>query len=239
MNSLEVCRQSEFADQGYLLLPKLLTTRECLKAAAGTSLNQAVQSPSWYKGGAATNPDLLLIGRNHRILSIVTQLLGPNVILWGADLIYRGPGSIHPWHSDAESAEGERFASFWIGLSGTSPETALRIVPKSHRFRRPVQRLATERHAARDELCDDTVSDWAKEFDSDSRIVNLELKNGDAVVFDGRIWHASRNQTGHRIRIALLLQYAAADVPVRIPVNYRDWPFRFEENRRPPCVVVA
>jgi mannose-6-phosphate isomerase-like protein (cupin superfamily) len=64
------------------------------------------------------------------------------------------------------------------------------------------------------------------------------VSDGDAVLFDGRIWHGSRNDLSDAPRAALLLQYAKADLPCRRPESF-DWPFRPNEATRPPAIVVS
>ena len=68
--------------------------------------------------------------------------------------------------------------------------------------------------------------------------MNLEMGDGEAVVFDGNLWHSSNNvSTG--TRHALLLQFATSDTMIRIPdLNYLDWPFFHFTLPRPPCLLL-
>jgi len=53
------------------------------------------------------------------------------------------------------------------------------------------------------------------------------------------LWHGSVNRRSGGTRRSLLLQYASAASPVRVPdYSHLDWPFRFEE-RKPPTVLVS
>jgi hypothetical protein len=66
----------------------------------------------------------------------------------------------------------------------------------------------------------------------------LEMTDGDALFFDGRLWHGSHNVSG-KARRALLLQYAPPDNPIRIPdLKFLDWPFKLLEAPRPPCLLL-
>jgi mannose-6-phosphate isomerase-like protein (cupin superfamily) len=60
------------------------------------------------------------------------------------------------------------------------------------------------------------------------------------MIFDGRIWHTGRNDADDGTRTALLLQYAAADMALRMPAteDYR-WPFKFGATGRLPAVLVG
>lgn len=120
-----------------------------------------------------------------------------------------------------------------------NPETSLKLIPGSHRFGAPIQQLAKENEVAREAITDEVITEWAKTYDPPSRIEQTELANGDAIIFDGQIWHGSNNPTFARFRISLLLQYARADVAVRIPDNDHSWPWEYRGNRKPVCLVVS
>jgi quercetin dioxygenase-like cupin family protein len=65
------------------------------------------------------------------------------------------------------------------------------------------------------------------------------MTDGEAILYDGGLWHASHNSRREGRRLALLLQYAAADTAVSIPdFSNPGWPFRFTEMR-PPTIVVS
>ena len=98
--------------------------------------------------------------------------------------------------------------------------------------------MAHEHGARRGEISSETVLGWAREYDADSALVQPDVQDGEALLFDGRIWHCSHNTRATGERVALLLQYAAADAPVRMPdLTQLEWPFRFLETR-PPAIVV-
>ena len=76
---------------------------------------------------------------------------------------------------------------------------------------------------------DDMVAGWAKDLDAKAGLVQLDMTDGDALVFDGRLWHSGPNDRRHGARTALLLQYAAAETPVAVPdFAQLEWPFRFK-----------
>jgi uncharacterized cupin superfamily protein len=54
------------------------------------------------------------------------------------------------------------------------------------------------------------------------------------------MWHASRNDDVVGTRIALLLQYAAADTPIPMPdlAEYR-WPLKYRSSPRVPAILVS
>ncbi len=65
------------------------------------------------------------------------------------------------------------------------------------------------------------------------------MTDGDGIFFDGRLWHGTDNRSRSGERLALVLQFAGAGLPVRIP----DWseldrPFRLRDEPRPPVILV-
>src|SRR5690606_32276409 len=80
--------------------------------------------------------------------------------------------------------------------------------------------------AARAATHNDTILSWARERDPKALLIQPDMGDGDALFFDGRLWHGSAN-SGSRKRTALLLQYATAGTPVPIQeFGSSDWPFR-------------
>jgi mannose-6-phosphate isomerase-like protein (cupin superfamily) len=175
------------------------------------------------------------------VVSLLTRILGDDVVLWGVQAVIRGPGDVHPWHSDIEScAPGQRFASFWVGIEHMSRESALQLITRSHRLGVTVQEARLARGMRRELATPDAMLAIARESDPDAALIQPDMTNGDALLFDGRLWHGSDNSRRSGRRLALLLQYAAAESPVRIPEPTQlDWPFRFRAEPRPPAILVA
>lgn len=193
----------------------------------------------WDKGLGAAVPLIHDIAASRPIVEPLTQTLGKHVILWGANFVKRAPGQVHPFHTDIESTPpGVRSVAVWIGLRNTTKKSALSVVPGSHAYGASAQEAAHRAGVRRDERDDETVLRMARGYDPDAEIVPLDMTDGEAVWFDGRLWHASNN-TGDTTRTALLLQYASADSPIRIPdFTQLEWPFRLLPAPLPPCVVV-
>lgn len=192
----------------------------------------------WLKGRAATDRELYALAVRPALLSKLKPLLGPNIILWGAQVVRRKPGQVHPWHTDIESSSpGGGFVSVWVGLKGTSRGSSLQLISRSHLFGESIQEASGKLGVGRDQLHPEMLLNWARERDDQASLVELEMTDGDALFFDGRLWHGSHNRNPDRERLALLLQYASADQPVRIPEGY-DWPFRQQVAPWPPVILV-
>jgi ectoine hydroxylase-related dioxygenase (phytanoyl-CoA dioxygenase family) len=177
---------------------------------------------------------------DERLVRIVSEQLGEDVIHWGTDVLWRAPGVRHPWHCDIESCDpGGGFVSLWIGLRGTSRRSSLRIIPGSHHYGSTIQEHQHQRGFKRGQATEASVLEWARTIDSQARVVDVDVRNGDAIVFDGRLWHGTLNEQRFRTRIAILLQYARADRRVRMfDPNHLEWPLRTIDDPWPPVLAV-
>jgi ectoine hydroxylase-related dioxygenase (phytanoyl-CoA dioxygenase family) len=92
----------------------------------------------------------------------------------------------------------------------------------------------------RGEATTDMVLSWARELDPDAALQIPDIQDGDAIIFDGRLWHGTNNTRSEGTRTAILLQYASASRPVRmIDFERLEWPFQYVAGPRPPVLVVA
>lgn len=230
--------EEAFGLRGYVGPKRILPASVC-GPLLGEIRAQLRQPFAWEKGSAPVSRALFETATRPEILDVVEELIGSDVLLWGATLIGRDPGAVHSWHSDIEScAPDAKTVSVWLGLKDTTPESSLLVVPGSHLFGQTVQEARRELGAAREEATADALVGWARERHGNGEVVVTEVHDGEAVFFDGRLWHGSHNLT-ERKRYALLLQYATPSTPIRIPdPNSHDWPFRKLEVPRPPCLLV-
>lgn len=194
----------------------------------------------WVKGRAATSRLVYEVATLPEVLDPVKAALGRDVVLWGASVVTRAPREVHPPHVDIEtSAPESRALSVWVGLENTTRESSLSLVAGSHRYGETIQQAAAAEGRRRGEYTQEDLLAWARRRDPEAALVALDMNDGDAIWFDGRLWHGSDNRSGRR-RTALLLQYAAADTAIHIPdLTVLEHPFRFQADPRPPCIVVA
>jgi len=193
----------------------------------------------WEKGQAASDCFVFGLATRPALLARLRLLLGNDILLWGASLITREPNQIHPWHCDIESSPlGSGFVSVWIGIENTSRESALQLITRSHAIGKTIQQVAHENGLRRGEASTTTVLDWARAIIPSAEFLQPAMNDGDAIFFDGRLWHGSWNTRVEGTRVALLFQYAAAGTPVRTPdFSQLEWPFRFKMSRTPVLLV--
>jgi len=229
--------RSAFEERGFLGPVPLLSEEQC--RAVLSLLEAAPPPPVWSKGNAASSRAFFSIGSLPEILAILEELIGPDIMLWGAKLVQRGPGQVHPWHTDIETSEpGAGTVSVWIGLKNVDRRSALEVIARSHRFGRSLQDSARAAGKSRDEVTDEDLEAWSRLGDPGSERIRFDMRDGEAIVFDGRLWHGSNNRNPAGIRSALLLQYAIPSRTIRVPdLTKLDPPFRYREES-PPCVMV-
>ena len=234
-----VAGATDFEKIGVIGPVQLFTPAQC--RLFNSHARQATRSPTGYSKDRAVNDRFLYdLGTRPTLLSLVTSCLGTNVILWGAELIERKPGQSHPWHTDVESSSPDGgFVSVWIGLENTTRDSALQVITRSHLVGKTVQQVRHEKRVPRDVASSDQVLAWAREIEPEAEFVQSEMSDGEALIFDGRLWHGSHNSRRSGSRLALLLQYADARIPIRLrdPQHY-EWPFRYLELR-PPVFLVS
>jgi mannose-6-phosphate isomerase-like protein (cupin superfamily) len=230
--------QRFFAEQGFLAPFRVLTPEEC--AALSAKLQTAPAPLDWAKGHAATSEAYFRLATHPAIIERVVELIGEDVMLWGASLVRRRPGEIHTWHTDIEtSADVEGTVSVWIGLENTRAESSLSWAPGSHRLGLSVQEKAYQNGKHREEVTAGDIAAWTKALGADGEILQPGSSDGEALLFDGRLWHSSHNTSPDGTRLAVLLQYARPDVPIWMPdLEQLEFPFRNLEHVRPPCVMV-
>ena len=229
----------EFAAKGYLGPVRVLTVEQCRQLLRAADDPRSPPPVDWPKGHAASSRTFYEIAAQPAIVDIVADLLGGEALLWGASIVDRNPGEAHPWHSDIETCNpAGGTVSVWIGLEHTDRRSTLHIVPGSHRFGKTVQELRFRHGLPRGETTSHDIVRWAQEWDGEACAFPLEMTDGEAVFFDGRLWHGSHN-VSDATRRALLLQYARPGTPMRIAdLHSMDWPFRQLDVPRPPCLLL-
>lgn len=228
-------------EDGFANPIRLFTRDQCALIVRHFKHDKLRESGEWWKDWAAVDPFYYKIGMRPALLELLTPVLGPNIVLWGCSILERKPGQQHPWHTDIESSwPGGGFASIWIGLENTSRESSLHLIRGSHHYGKTIQQVRHEQGMVRrGEVTDEVVLGWAREIDAGAELVVPDMEDGDGILFDGRLWHGTNNQRREGCRTALLLQYAAGEVPVyRYEAKQVDYPFEFDKVNRPAVVAV-
>jgi quercetin dioxygenase-like cupin family protein len=240
----KVSEQLEFPDEfrrdGFSLPIRIFSSEQCKLVRCYLEQIVNLECLVWNKGLGATDRFIFNLAAHPTIVAKLSALLGPDIVLWGASQVVRRPGQPHPWHTDIESSAPDGgFVSVWIGIENTHKNTGMKFVPGSHLFGRTVQELASQLGVERDDRSDQFVLDMAHRFDAGACTVQPVVKDGEAIFFDGRVWHGSHHSAKTGARTALLFQYAAADKKACcIDHANVEWPFQLR-RARPPCILIA
>ena len=86
--------QRFFEEQGFLTPVSVLTPEEC--EPLRTQLQAAPAPLDWAKGHAATSSAFFRLATHPAIIQRVVELIGEDVMLWGASLVRRSPARSIP-----------------------------------------------------------------------------------------------------------------------------------------------
>ena len=230
----------DFARDGYLGPIPVFTPAECRQIARYLRRKDTPPPAAWSKSRAVHERFLYDLATRPAILDRVAAILGDDVVLWGVNPALRQPGQVHPWHSDIESCAPEGgFVSVWVGIENTTRDSSLQVITGSHRLGKSVQEARAGTGMSRDGATPTALLGLARAEDPGASLLIPDMTNGEAIFFDGRLWHGTDNRNRSAARLALILQFAAADRPVRIPDwSQLDWPFRLRGEPRPPVILV-
>ncbi|APE17546.1 phytanoyl-CoA dioxygenase [Mycobacterium sp. WY10] len=189
---------TQLLDQGYLILPHLLSTAECdairtevqpLLSHPGRNSFEGHRTRRLYSVLAKTNAADRLVD-HPRVLALLDRLLVPNYLLSQLQVIDIGAGeNAQLEHFDdamyplARPRPALSVATVWAIDEFTAANGATVVLPGSHRWddqRRPT--AADHRHAA-------------------------AMPAGSCVLFLGTLWHGGGANTTHHSRLALTAQY--------------------------------
>lgn len=203
LTGLEVFDQSEAARIRHQV--ETLESRHA-EGAGGYDLNQFFRV-----NGQLVIPLLADLARTPAILDQVSDILGPDLLVWSVELFIKEPGtrSVVSWHQDLTywgMGETDEELTAWVALSDVSIKAGcMRFIPGSHKGR---------------------IVDHADTFDQDNLLsrgqeiagvnetdaVHGPLAPGQMSFHHGRCFHASGpNQSDDR-RIGLAIRYVTPSV---------------------------
>ena len=181
--------------------------------------NHLEQAESKAKPGMkqATRKDLLIthawawdLVHDHRIVDPISDVLGPNVLLWSMDWFIKEPGpSFVSYHQDATywGLYPHHVATAWIALSDAGPKTGpMKFIPESHKGPLYEQDDTFEGNNLLSR--GQHVKTEVNEKDS----ILATLSPGEMSIHDVRTIHGSGPNTTTDRRIGMALRYCATNV---------------------------
>jgi ectoine hydroxylase-related dioxygenase (phytanoyl-CoA dioxygenase family) len=150
------------------------------------------------------------------IVDAMTQILGPDVLLWAMHFWYKEPGNgkFIPWHQDINywPMEPAINATAWVSLGWSIKENGcLRVIPGTHR-----------EHVKHVKLGDATASfgeGLPSSLVDESRAVDLEMSPGQMAFFNEATFHGSEMNNSNIPRVAFSVRYTTPEVKFKM----EDW----------------
>jgi hypothetical protein len=146
--------------------------------------------------------------RNPRIIEAVSQIIGPNLLVWSAGFFIKEAGakSFVSWHQDLNywGLDGDDEVTAWFALTPATVENGcMRFVPGSHRKKDVphVDKFAPDNLLTRGQ-------EIAVEVDEASA-VNVLLRAGQMSLHHGHLFHASGPNATHQRRLGVAIRYVA------------------------------
>ncbi|HEX2826996.1 MAG TPA: phytanoyl-CoA dioxygenase family protein [Burkholderiales bacterium] len=153
-------------------------------------------------------PSFAALVRHPRLLDAVSQIIGPDVLVWSAGFFIKEPSSKSyvSWHQDLNywGLDGADEVTAWYTLTPATIENGcMRFVPGSHK-KNDVPHVDS---FARDNLLT-RGQEIAVEVDEASA-VNVLLRAGQTSLHHGHIFHASGPNTTNQRRVGIAIRYVA------------------------------
>ncbi|MBY6159559.1 phytanoyl-CoA dioxygenase family protein [Mameliella alba] len=161
--------------------------------------------------GQLVIPMLAEIARTPRVLDMVSDVLGPDLLVWSVELFIKEPGtsSVVSWHQDLTywgMGETDEEVTAWIALSDVSVQAGcMRFVPGSH---------AGHIVDHRDTFGEDNLLSRGQEIDGvdEDAAVHSPLAPGQMSFHHGRCFHASGPNRSADRRIGVAIRYVTPEV---------------------------
>ena len=226
---------TRFRDEGYAFPFRAVSESEAAEyrgrieayeAQAGHDANRTLK----IKGNLAF-PWLMELARNPRILDAVEDVIGPNVLLFGASIFAkngRDPRYVS-WHQDSAyfGLTPHEEVTVWVGFTESTIEKGcLKVMPGTH--------LGPDLHHTETYAADNMLAKGQSiEGLDESKAVHIELRPGEFSLHHERTAHASEPNRGDDRRIGFAFFYIPTHVTstigrrratlVRGVDEYRHW----------------
>lgn len=206
---------ASFRERGFLTPRRVLSAIEAIQCRQALEAFESIRADR-RRQIPATDLHLLFrwawdVVHDARIVHPATDLLGPNVLLWGLNWFIKEArdGKFVTWHQDATywGLEPHDVVTAWVALSDAGPATGpMKFIPGSHKG--PILRHANtwdeDNLLTRGQKVEDALDE--------SSAVSSVLAAGEMSLHHVRLVHGSTpNMTDDR-RIGLVLRYCATHV---------------------------
>ncbi|HUP94258.1 MAG TPA: phytanoyl-CoA dioxygenase family protein [Burkholderiales bacterium] len=205
---------AQFQDEGYAFPFRAVSARqaagyrrriEAYEARVRHDANRTLK----IKGNLAF-PWLMELGRNPAILDAVEDVIGPNLLLFGASIFAKNARDPHyvSWHQDSAyfGLDPHEEVTAWVGFTESTIEKGcLKVMPRTH--------LGPDLHHVETHAPDNMLAKGQSIAGLDEKqAVHLELKPGEFSLHHERMAHASEPNRGADRRIGFAFFYIPTHV---------------------------
>lgn len=153
---------------------------------------------------------------NSKIVALVQDLLGPNVIGWGSHFFCKMPndGKSVAWHQDSSywPLTPSKAITVWLAIDDADPVNAnMRYIPGTHLLGHLTWQLSETDEA-------NVLNQKVPGAENLGEPVDVCLKAGEASIHSDLLLHGSEANQSNRRRCGLTLRYTPTDVQA-----YLDW----------------
>ncbi len=185
----------------------------------------------WSKGRHTVVREVAETATHPAIVEKITPLLGEDILLWGSMLIRQKPSAKHPVHVDVEHVEWPGI-SVWIGIENVTNQSSFCVVPGSHHYN-----ITPDELKGTDPSDDKLIMEAARKMYPESKLKYLNIKDGQFIIFSGKLWHGTKNDSS-KLRSSIILQYTTPTHKVKIAKNYK-LPETTWYKKNPICLLVS
>lgn len=152
---------------------------------------------------------------NPRVLDVIEDFIGPNIVLWSSHFIAKpqGNGRAVPWHTDGAYWNNRlspmSVITLWLAVDESTLENGcMRVIPESH----TAFRASIEAYKSVDRKDNVFHARIPEEMIDEARSVNLELAIGECHFHDAWTIHGSNPNHSTKRRCGYTMRYMPADV---------------------------
>lgn len=188
------------------------------------SLKQPVKSPILERRIAHITSKLVYdLSTEPQIVDDVTDILGPNILFWMAETIWREPGhdghivksTGQIWHIDVINAWVKGVHVSVAVTDMTMKNGCLLVIPGTHKYDVDLCALAEAGECdLTDALSMVKLADRMHPENAPHKVVSIEMQAGQYCFTRGGIWHGVSRNNDSRTRLGLVARFARPDVRI-------------------------
>ena len=194
------------------IVPNYRVPDDLLRDAQDLTTRMLAERPDYadlYPDLLRAEPRFCAIGIDPKLLSILAQLMGDDIVLWTGSVFGKpaGQGKATPWHQDGEywPIQPLETLTAWVALDHSTPENGcLRVVEGSHQ---PRKLFSHHRNDADDITLNQEVD---AEGMNAGTIKDIILEPGQVSIHDVYLVHGSNANTSAARRAGLTYRYMPA-----------------------------